>query len=98
MSVAVVTDSTAYLPAHLVQQFDVEVVPLYVVLAGRSGREGSDVTPGEVARALGTRSIWAERDAEGHMALRRGFNIRQGEPVFVVEDVVTTVPAPAMLI
>jgi DegV family protein with EDD domain len=25
------------------------------VLAGRSGREGSDVTPGEVARALGTR-------------------------------------------
>ena len=55
MSVAVVTDSTAYLPAHLVEQFDVEVVPLYVVLAGRSGREGSDVTPGEVARALGVR-------------------------------------------
>ena len=24
------------------------------------------------------------------MALRRGFNVRQGEPVFVVEDVVTT--------
>jgi DegV family protein with EDD domain len=55
MSVAVVTDSTAYLPAVLVAQFDVEVVPLYVVLAGRSGREGSDVTPGEVARALGLR-------------------------------------------
>jgi DegV family protein with EDD domain len=55
MSVAVVTDSTAYLPAHLVERFDVEVVPLYVVLAGRSGREGSDVTPEEVARALGVR-------------------------------------------
>jgi DegV family protein with EDD domain len=55
MSVAVVTDSTAYLPAHLVEQYDVEVVPLYVVLAGRSGREGSDVTPGEVARALAVR-------------------------------------------
>jgi DegV family protein with EDD domain len=55
MSVAVVTDSTAYLPAPLVAQFDVEVVPLYVVLAGRSGREGSDVTPDEVARALGVR-------------------------------------------
>ena len=55
MSVAVVTDSTAYLPAALVEEFDVEVVPLYVVLAGRSGREGSDVTPEEVARALGVR-------------------------------------------
>ncbi|WP_448613545.1 DegV family protein [Modestobacter sp. URMC 112] len=54
-SVAVVTDSTAYLPHHLVERYDVEVVPLYVVLAGRSGREGSDVTPGEVARALGVR-------------------------------------------
>jgi fatty acid kinase fatty acid binding subunit len=55
MSVAVVTDSTAYLPAALVERYDVEVVPLYVVLAGRSGREGSDVTPDEVARALSTR-------------------------------------------
>lgn len=55
MSVAVVTDSTAYLPASLVERFDVEVVPLYVVLAGRSGREGSDVTPEEVAQALGVR-------------------------------------------
>ncbi len=55
MSVAVVTDSTAYLPAPLVARYDVEVVPLYVVLAGRSGREGSDVTPDEVARALGVR-------------------------------------------
>jgi DegV family protein with EDD domain len=55
MPVAVVTDSTAYLPPELVARYDVEVVPLYVVLAGRSGREGSDVTPDEVARALSTR-------------------------------------------
>ncbi|SDY07942.1 EDD domain protein, DegV family [Modestobacter sp. DSM 44400] len=55
MSVAVVTDSTAYLPAALIGRYDVEVVPLYVVLAGRSGREGADVTPDEVARALGVR-------------------------------------------
>jgi DegV family protein with EDD domain len=31
------------------------VVPLYVVLAGHSGREGSDISPDEVARALGAR-------------------------------------------
>jgi DegV family protein with EDD domain len=55
VSVAVVTDSTAYLPDDLVEQYGIEVVPLYVVLAGRSGREGRDISPQEVARALTTR-------------------------------------------
>jgi len=55
MSVAVVTDSTAYLPADLAVRYGIEVVPLYVVLAGRSGREGSDVTSAEVARSLAAR-------------------------------------------
>lgn len=53
--VAVVTDSSAYLPAGLVEQYAVEVVPLYVVMAGHSGREGDDIGPADVARALGTR-------------------------------------------
>src|SRR5215213_5511059 len=55
MSVAVVTDSTAYLPAEVVEKFGIEVVPLYVVLAGRSGREGRDIGPDEVAQALAVR-------------------------------------------
>ena len=55
MSVAVVTDSSAYLPARLLEQYAVEVVPLYVVMAGHSGREGDDIGPAEVARALGVR-------------------------------------------
>jgi DegV family protein with EDD domain len=53
--VAVVTDSTAYLPPELVAAYDIEVVPLYVVLAGRSGKEGTEISPDEVARALNTR-------------------------------------------
>src|ERR671913_13447 len=52
MSVAVVTDSTAYLPDELTEGYGIHVVPLYVVLAGRSGREGWDIGPGEVARTL----------------------------------------------
>jgi orotate phosphoribosyltransferase len=43
----------------------------------------------EVARALGVRAIWAERQ-EGALMLRRGFRIEPGETCFVVEDVVTT--------
>jgi DegV family protein with EDD domain len=53
--VAVVTDSTAYLPPDMVEGYGIHVVPLYVVLAGRSGREGIDIGPGDVARALATR-------------------------------------------
>ena len=55
MPVAVITDSTAYLPEELVEGYGIRVVPLYVVLAGRSGREGRDIGPDDVARALTTR-------------------------------------------
>ena len=44
----------------------------------------------EVARSLGARFIWTERDAAGQMTLRRGFTIRPGESVLVIEDVITT--------
>ena len=43
----------------------------------------------EVARALGIRALFAERQ-EGAMTLRRGFTLSPGEPVLVVEDVMTT--------
>ena len=43
----------------------------------------------EVARALGARALFAEREA-GTMRLRRGFEISQGERCLVVEDVITT--------
>jgi orotate phosphoribosyltransferase len=43
----------------------------------------------EVARALGCRGLFTERQ-EGAMTLRRGFTLEAGEPVVVVEDVITT--------
>ena len=43
----------------------------------------------EVARHLGTRFIWTERE-QGRMTLRRGFAVAPGERVLVVEDVITT--------
>jgi orotate phosphoribosyltransferase len=44
----------------------------------------------EVARALGCRFIFTERDAHGKMVLRRGFSVQPDEIGVVVEDVVTT--------
>jgi orotate phosphoribosyltransferase len=43
----------------------------------------------EVARALGARFIWTERE-DGKMTLRRGFNVTPHERAVVVEDVITT--------
>ena len=42
----------------------------------------------EVARQLGVRFIFAEKE-EGKLVLRRGFKIAAGEKILVVEDVVT---------
>jgi orotate phosphoribosyltransferase len=44
----------------------------------------------EVARPLGARFIFTERDSAGKMVLRRGFTVEPGETAVVVEDVVTT--------
>lgn len=43
----------------------------------------------EVARGFGCPGIFTER-TDGTMGLRRGFTLREGEPVVVVEDVITT--------
>ena len=43
----------------------------------------------EVARHLGVRFIWTERE-HGEMTLRRGFSVAPGERMLVVEDVMTT--------
>lgn len=50
---------------------------------------GGIVIGHEVARALGARFIWTEREA-GEMTLRRGFTVSPDEKTLVVEDVITT--------
>ena len=43
----------------------------------------------EVARALGVRALFTERE-DGAMRLRRGFTLTPGERCLVVEDIITT--------
>ncbi len=44
----------------------------------------------ELSRQLSVPNIFAERDDSGKMTIRRGFSIKKGENILVVEDVVTT--------
>lgn len=56
-AVAVVTDSTAYLPEGVAETSAVSVVPLHVVLGSRTGTEGAEVSPQDVASALAERRL-----------------------------------------
>ena len=69
-AVAVVTDSTAYLPEGVAETSSVGVVPLHVVLGSRTGTEGADVSPGDVASALTERrmQVSTSRPTPGELA------------------------------
>lgn len=61
---AVVTDSTAYLPEELVERHRLVVVPLKVVLRGRPLDDGIEATPAQLTDALrGRRVVTTSRPA-----------------------------------
>ncbi|HEX3254011.1 MAG TPA: orotate phosphoribosyltransferase [Pyrinomonadaceae bacterium] len=91
--------STVYLQCALVLQFPERAESFGRAIAEKyrdagiqlvaSPAIGGIVIGHEVARALGARFVWTERDA-GEMTLRRGFTVSPGEKTLVVEDVITT--------
>jgi len=91
--------SSVYLQCALVLQYPAKAEAFGRAIAERyvgqqielvaSPAIGGLIIGHEVARALGARFIWTERQ-DGEMILRRGFTVRAGERVLVVEDVVTT--------
>ncbi len=70
--------------AELARRFDGEKIDLVIGPA-----LGGIIMSYEVSRALNARNIFAERQ-DGVMTIRRGFSVKEGERVLVVEDVVTT--------
>ncbi|WP_219414724.1 DegV family protein [Pseudonocardia nigra] len=57
MPVAVVTDSTSYLPPGVAEDRGIRVVPLEVRLGERVGREGVDIDTAELTAALSARDL-----------------------------------------
>ncbi len=91
--------STVYLQCALVLQFPEKAEAFGKAIAENFQGQGIELVASpaiggivighEVARALGARFVWTEREA-GQMTLRRGFTVSPGEKTLVVEDVVTT--------
>jgi orotate phosphoribosyltransferase len=96
--------SSAYLQCALVLQHPEHAARLGALLAEElrkasaghidlvaSPALGGLIIGHEVARALGTRFLFTERDAATkQMALRRGFTVTPGQTAVVIEDVITT--------
>lgn len=91
--------STVYLQCALVLQFPEKAAAFGEAIARQFAAQGIQLVASpaiggivighEVARALGARFVWTEREA-GRMTLRRGFTVSPGEKTLVVEDVITT--------
>src|SRR3989304_4667160 len=89
--------SPNYLQCALVLQYPEYAGKLCGELAARFKKDNITVVVGpalggvlvsyEVARALGVRSLFTERE-EGNMKLRRGFSVSSNDRVLVVEDVI----------
>ena len=52
MAVRIVTDSSADLPSELSQQWNITVVPCYVIIGDHPYRDGVDISPDEFYRNL----------------------------------------------
>lgn len=91
--------STVYLQCALVLQFPEKAESFGRAIAEQFSTSGIELVASpaiggivighEVARALGARFVWTEREG-GEMTLRRGFTVTPGERTLVVEDVITT--------
>jgi orotate phosphoribosyltransferase len=91
--------SDIYLQSALVLQYPEHAAGLGEALAAPFADErtqtvlapaiGGILVAHEVARALGVRALFTERE-DGAMRLRRGFTLTAGERCLVVEDVITT--------
>lgn len=92
--------SARYLQCARVFQYPEQAAKLSAGLAAHFRGQRIDVCLGpalggvilayETARHLGCRAMFTEREQDGKMALRRGFRLKPGERVLVLEDVVTT--------
>lgn len=92
--------SPSYLQCALALQYPIDAAKFGRAIAERFAEQkietvaspaiGGLVIGYAVAQALNVRFIWTERDASGAMTLRRGFWVKNGERILVVEDVITT--------
>ena len=92
--------SPVYWEKFKVLQYPAYTEQLCRLITKHFSRQGIQVVAGpttggiilafEVAKQLGVRGIFAEKEGHGGRAFRRGFSISAGERVLIVDDILTT--------
>lgn len=84
--VAVITDSTAYLPEQLLTQFQIGVVPLNVIWDNQTYQDGIDITPEDFYSRLQDSDTLPSTSQPSAAAFRAVFEdyLREGRPVLAV--------------
>ena len=89
-----------FLQAARVLQYPEYTGPLCIAMADLFRNDNVQLVAGpatggiilayDTARSLGVRGVFAEKEPDGSMAVKRGFAIPKGIRVLIVEDIVTT--------
>jgi len=84
-------DRTAKAFAPLAEKIKADMISGKITVHAVAGPAmGGIIAAWELGRQLGLRSFFTERNEEGEMTLRRGFEVQKGEKILIVEDVITT--------
>ena len=92
--------SGVYIEKFRIMEDPAATTALCGMIAGRFRAAGATTVVGpamggiilayETARQLGLRDVFAEKGEDGRLRFDRGFRLSPGEPVLVVDDVLTT--------
>ena len=82
--VAVVTDSTSYLPDGVAGAHGITVVPLHVVLGAITGTENVDLSPADVAKALHERRVHVSTSRPTPAELEAAYRARGAQQIVSV--------------
>ena len=82
--VSIVTDSTAYLPKELLQQYNIKVVPLAVIWGMDSYEDGVDIQPDDFYKKLSTTKVSPTTSQATPANMMTAFNscLEEGNEVF----------------
>lgn len=70
MAVKIITDSACDLPQDLIREYDIEVVPLLVVMDGKEYADGQDISPERVYSAIRAGKVLTTNQAPAHFFRR----------------------------
>jgi DegV family protein with EDD domain len=77
--VAVVTDSTAYIPGDLLSKYNITTVPLVLIWGGETFQDGVNILPDEFYKRLGTAKIMPTTSQVSPMTMKIVFEKLLGE-------------------